>query len=161
MHANPSGFLKICILNSLKEKPMHGYELIKRMEAHGWKPSPGSLYPILASMKKKKLISLRVVGNKKIYTITRSGTAAIKNIELHKERILQDMKKTSKVISDFLGEDMNRESRRMKALDRQELAIPMMRIGRKLMLCMNKKSNLKIIKKILSDAEKQIDELLK
>lgn len=47
----PKGFLRHYVLNLLREKPMSGSELMDRIEEETggrWKPSPGSLYPLLA-----------------------------------------------------------------------------------------------------------------
>src|SRR5579872_3697742 len=44
------GDLKLVILDLLKEKPRHGYDIIQELEKrfHGfYSPSPGSVYPIL------------------------------------------------------------------------------------------------------------------
>jgi hypothetical protein len=45
-----SGDLKYVILKLLRDKPMHGYEVMKALEeqTHGcYRPSPGSVYPTL------------------------------------------------------------------------------------------------------------------
>jgi DNA-binding PadR family transcriptional regulator len=47
----PKGFLRHYVLNLLREKPMSGSELMDKIEEQTggrWKPSPGSLYPLLA-----------------------------------------------------------------------------------------------------------------
>jgi hypothetical protein len=47
----PKGFLRHYVLNLLREKPMSGSELMDEIEEETggrWKPSPGSLYPLLA-----------------------------------------------------------------------------------------------------------------
>jgi DNA-binding PadR family transcriptional regulator len=47
----PKGFIRYHVLESLSEKPMSGSEIMeeieKRTSGH-WKPSPGSIYPLLA-----------------------------------------------------------------------------------------------------------------
>jgi len=47
----PKGFLRYQVLELLNEKPMSGSEIMneigKRTNGH-WKPSPGSIYPLLA-----------------------------------------------------------------------------------------------------------------
>ncbi|MBE0512651.1 PadR family transcriptional regulator [Candidatus Bathyarchaeota archaeon] len=47
----PKGFLRYCVLKLLKENPMSGSEIIEEVEKQTdgrWKPSPGSVYPLLA-----------------------------------------------------------------------------------------------------------------
>lgn len=47
----PKGFIRYQVLQSLGEKPMSGSEIINEIEnrtSGHWKPSPGSIYPLLA-----------------------------------------------------------------------------------------------------------------
>ena len=47
----PKGFIRYHVLEALNEKPMSGSELMEEIEKHSggfWKPSPGSIYPLLA-----------------------------------------------------------------------------------------------------------------
>jgi len=47
----PKGFLRFYVLRLLREKPMSGSEIMEEIkkETDGiWKPSPGSIYPLLA-----------------------------------------------------------------------------------------------------------------
>jgi len=49
--AVPKGFLRFQVLELLSEKPMSGSEIINEIERRTggcWKPSPGSVYPLLA-----------------------------------------------------------------------------------------------------------------
>jgi DNA-binding PadR family transcriptional regulator len=50
----PKGFLRYYVLRLLKEKPMSGSEIMEEIakETDGrWKPSPGSIYPLLSWLK--------------------------------------------------------------------------------------------------------------
>jgi len=50
----PKGFLRYYVLKLLKEKPMSGSEIIEEIEKETdgrWKPSPGSIYPLLSWLK--------------------------------------------------------------------------------------------------------------
>lgn len=47
----PKGFIRYQVLESLGENPMSGSEIIDEIESKTngrWKPSPGSIYPLLA-----------------------------------------------------------------------------------------------------------------
>jgi DNA-binding PadR family transcriptional regulator len=60
-HAVPRGLLRFYILKLLTEKPMKGYEVITRIEERTmgiWKPGPGSIYPMIASLRKEGLIQV-------------------------------------------------------------------------------------------------------
>jgi DNA-binding PadR family transcriptional regulator len=71
------GDLKLVILRLLEEKPRHGYEIIKELEARSsgaYSPSPGTVYPTLTML--EDLGYARAVpeeGGKKIYEITEEG----------------------------------------------------------------------------------------
>jgi len=73
--------LELAILGLLKEKPMHGYELKKRltyMLGHFWTVSYGSLYPALKRMEKSDYIEKAYSVKEKtrhrnVYRITSDG----------------------------------------------------------------------------------------
>ena len=47
----PRGFLSYGVLKILNQKPMSGSELMEEIEKRtGWKPSPGSIYPLLSRL---------------------------------------------------------------------------------------------------------------
>jgi DNA-binding PadR family transcriptional regulator len=70
------GDLKYIILNQLKDKPSHGYEIIRAMEDsfHGfYTPSAGSVYPTLQMLEDMGYVSSSERDGKKVYTITAEG----------------------------------------------------------------------------------------
>jgi DNA-binding PadR family transcriptional regulator len=70
------GDLKYVILNLLKDKPSHGYEIIRAMEEsfHGfYTPSAGSVYPTLQMLDDMGYVSSSEHDGKKVYTITEEG----------------------------------------------------------------------------------------
>jgi DNA-binding PadR family transcriptional regulator len=88
----PRGFMEMHILRIL-ENPHHGYEIIKHMEQECvyWKPSPGSVYPILQKLKKAGLITEKKRGRKNVYTITKAGREKMKRVDLYKGEIKDKM----------------------------------------------------------------------
>jgi DNA-binding PadR family transcriptional regulator len=71
-----SGDMKYVILKLLKEKPMHGYEVMKALEeqTHGcYKPSPGTVYPTLQWLEDESLVKSDEVEGKKVYSVTDAG----------------------------------------------------------------------------------------
>ncbi len=78
------GHLKFAILKVLEKEPLHGYAIIKRIEESTgiWKPTTGSLYPMLAQMQKENLVSSKCAEKKgrkkKDYCITKKGIAELK-----------------------------------------------------------------------------------
>ena len=53
----PRGLLKFLVLKMINEKPMSGAEIVEKIENEtgSWKPSSGSIYPLLARLHKKGL----------------------------------------------------------------------------------------------------------
>ncbi|WP_243274776.1 PadR family transcriptional regulator, partial [Streptomyces albus] len=67
------GDVRASILALLKERPMHGYEMIQEIaERSGgaWKPSPGSVYPTLQLLEDEGLIASESEGGKKHFSLT-------------------------------------------------------------------------------------------
>ncbi|MEU9882939.1 PadR family transcriptional regulator [Streptomyces phaeochromogenes] len=73
------GDVRASILALLKDRPMHGYEMIQEIaERSGgaWKPSPGSVYPTLQLLEDEGLISSATEGGKKLFSLTDAGRTA-------------------------------------------------------------------------------------
>jgi DNA-binding PadR family transcriptional regulator len=73
-----AGDMKYVILKLLRDKPRHGYEVMKELEErmHGcYSPSPGTVYPTLQWLEDEGLVVARDVEGKKVYEITDTGRA--------------------------------------------------------------------------------------
>ncbi|MCX4452608.1 PadR family transcriptional regulator [Streptomyces sp. NBC_01340] len=73
------GDVRASILALLKDRPMHGYEMIQEIaERSGgaWKPSPGSVYPTLQLLEDEGLITSAAEGGKKLFSLTDEGRGA-------------------------------------------------------------------------------------
>jgi len=90
--------LELAILGALKERPMHGYELKKRLSyllGHLWKISFGSLYPALKRLEAKNAVEKAYTVKEKtrnrcVYRITPEGEEIFK-------RLLVDTRKSSEI----------------------------------------------------------------
>ncbi|WP_084713510.1 PadR family transcriptional regulator [Streptacidiphilus rugosus] len=70
------GDVRASLLALLKERPMHGYEMIREIaERSGgsWRPSPGSVYPTLQMLDEEGLIASEESGGKKLFSLTDAG----------------------------------------------------------------------------------------
>ncbi|MBX9426525.1 MULTISPECIES: PadR family transcriptional regulator [Streptomyces] len=70
------GDVRASILALLKDRPMHGYEMIREIGERSdgaWKPSPGSVYPTLQLLEDEGLITSASEGGKKLFTLTDAG----------------------------------------------------------------------------------------
>ncbi|MFG2651999.1 PadR family transcriptional regulator [Streptomyces sp. NPDC048436] len=73
------GDVRASILALLKDRPMHGYEMIQEIAGRSggaWKPSPGSVYPTLQLLEDEGLISSASEGGKKLFSLTEDGRTA-------------------------------------------------------------------------------------
>jgi DNA-binding PadR family transcriptional regulator len=77
------GFIRIHILyHATEEKGIYGVEMMKELERHGYKISPGTLYPILHKMKKDKMLKIEKNNiNGKIRIIYRTTIIGEKTLE--------------------------------------------------------------------------------
>jgi DNA-binding PadR family transcriptional regulator len=74
----PKGLLRFLVLKLLTEKPLSGAEIVEEIERETdgrWKPSPGSIYPLLASLQDKGYTheSPNGEGGMKRYVLTEEG----------------------------------------------------------------------------------------
>ena len=70
------GDLKYVILELLKDKPRHGYDIIRELEEQSYgfyKPSPGVIYPTLQMIEEMGYAISAEQEGKKIYSITEEG----------------------------------------------------------------------------------------
>jgi len=70
------GDLKYVILDLIKDKPRHGYEIIRELEelSHGlYTPSPGAVYPTLQMLEEMGYATAVERDGRKVYTITEEG----------------------------------------------------------------------------------------
>ncbi len=102
------GFLKIVVLKALAESPHSGYSLMKHIEEKvGSKPSPGSMYPLLDSLKNEGLIEVKVVGRAKDYKLTVDGKHKLHAVDEKRNECLNNFLEGMKMLSAMTGEDMS------------------------------------------------------
>jgi DNA-binding PadR family transcriptional regulator len=75
------GFIKIHILHHAAERPVYGLWLIEELGRHGYRLSPGTLYPLLHSLEKENYLKCqkKVIEGKirKYYQTTAKGRKAL------------------------------------------------------------------------------------
>lgn len=70
------GELKFVLLRLLADEPMHGYELMRRLEEESgglYTPSPGSVYPTLQLLEDQGYVSSTQEDGKRVYRLTSTG----------------------------------------------------------------------------------------
>lgn len=75
------GFIKIHILHHAAEQPVYGLWLIEELDHHGYRLSPGTLYPLLHALEKENYLNCqkKVIEGKirKYYRTTAKGRKAL------------------------------------------------------------------------------------
>jgi len=98
-----SGEVKYVILRLLKEKPRHGYEVIKALEEKlgGWyTPSAGTVYPTLQLLEDQGYVRVQEEGGKKVYHITPEGEAFL---EEHRDTLDDILERVRDAVRGFTG----------------------------------------------------------
>ncbi len=136
----PVGFLESFILSILREEPMHGYKLMKKIKERTgfWKPSPGTIYPTLHSLLKRGFIRELREGRRRKYKLTRKGLKISREIKLievelrnkaleilsktNKSKIFSHFSETFKLILKVLGES-ERERKAIEIINETNLKL--------------------------------------
>ncbi|MBV8657980.1 MAG: helix-turn-helix transcriptional regulator [Burkholderiales bacterium] len=103
--------LQLLLLALLAEKPAHGYELIKALEARSngfYTPSPGMVYPALTYLEELGHVSVTLDGNRKCYALAEEGRTYLAEnqarVDAMLERLSHIAQKMDSVRRAFSGE---------------------------------------------------------
>jgi DNA-binding PadR family transcriptional regulator len=72
----PKGNVRGLLLAALLEGGAHGYELMRRLEEQAggrWRPSPGSVYPLMQLLEDEGLVRSTEQDGRKVYDLTPGG----------------------------------------------------------------------------------------
>ena len=70
------GNVRAAILSVLADEPMHGYQIMQRLEERSggmWRPSPGSVYPTLQLLEDQGFIKGEDVEGRRVFLLTEAG----------------------------------------------------------------------------------------
>jgi DNA-binding PadR family transcriptional regulator len=98
-----SGEVKFVILRLLKEKPRHGYEVIKALEEKlggYYTPSAGTVYPTLQLLEDEGYVRAVDTDGKKVYHITPEGETYL---EKHRDLLEEILDRVRETVRDFTG----------------------------------------------------------
>jgi DNA-binding PadR family transcriptional regulator len=97
------GDLRLVLLSLIDEKPRHGYELIKDLEAKfggEYAPSPGSVYPTLTLLEELGYArSVTSEGTKRLFEVTPEGRRYLKDNQAALDSALARMEMAAKAVS--------------------------------------------------------------
>src|SRR5919199_770692 len=81
------GNVRAAILALLAEEPRHGYAVMTELAARSgglWRPSPGSVYPVLQQLQDEGLVASRDAEGRKVFELTDTGR---QYVEEHAEEL--------------------------------------------------------------------------
>ena len=73
------GDVRSAILLVLADEPMHGYQIMQRLEEKSggaWRPSPGSVYPTLQLLEDQGIIKGEEADGRRVFSLTEGGAEA-------------------------------------------------------------------------------------
>src|SRR5712691_11388702 len=111
-----AGDMKYVILKLLRDKPRHGYEVMKDLEErmHGcYSPSPGTVYPTLQWLEDEGLVVAKDVEGKKVYEITDAGR---KFLDEHRDVVDDIFERVREAVDRTLGGAMGDVNRSLGRL---------------------------------------------
>src|SRR5947209_4234034 len=103
------GDVRAAILLLLDEVPLHGYQLIHRIEEDSgglWRPSPGSVYPALQLLEDERLIRPEQEEGRRVFHLTESGKAYVSEqrteLEAAREAVTDRMNPQARALHDLV-----------------------------------------------------------
>ncbi len=101
------GDVKYFVLHLLRDKPKHGYEIIKEIEQFFggfYTPSPGVIYPTLQMLEDLGYVTSTTEDGKRIYQITEEGRRFLEE----KDQLVHDIREK---VTDFWGTSFKKDVR--------------------------------------------------
>ncbi len=98
------GFLTFQIMYELGKEPLNGQQIADRIaERRGSKPTPGTIYPALKDLKKRKMIAGKREGNQIIYHLTEDGKEGLEEASRYFYRAFGDIMEDCKIVVMRIG----------------------------------------------------------
>lgn len=152
---------------------MSGSELMSKVEKEfGWKPSCGSVYPILNVLEEEKLAKVKNLGektHKKVYSLTSKGKSELKKKKTQKKDLADEIIRVHKMVASLYNIDAEKVEEMMKQMEDgkmpflqvhkevEELKMEMFRIASEDIISENKEE----VKRILMTATKELRKIKK
>lgn len=77
-----NGLIRLHVLHHASREPIYGLEMIRELSRHGYRLSPGTLYPLLHGMEAQGFLRSKNAGGggrqRRVYTATDAGRKALK-----------------------------------------------------------------------------------
>ena len=158
----PKGFLRYHVLEALNQKPMSGSELMEEIHKHtggNWKPSPGSIYPLLAWLQDNQYIKeLAHENGLKRYELTQTGEVLLEEQTKIRENFTQDAGFMSHPFFDRFFSNIPEEQTKQIRTSMKGLLFASIKLGKNLREHYSEK-DLDEALKVLDEAAKKLEEI--
>lgn len=94
-----SGFVRMHVLHHAEEGDLFGNWMIEELRRHGYKISPGTLYPMLRMMEKDGWLKGRDekgAARRRFYNITAKGRKALKEVRARLQELFREVRTKKK-----------------------------------------------------------------
>ena len=160
----PKGFIRYHVLQALSEQPMSGSELMLQIEKHtggNWKPSPGSIYPLLSWLQDNAFIKeLPTENGLKRYEITPSGKELLEEQVKIREKFMQEGGPFASPFFDRFFGNAPKEKTNQIRCSMKRLMMAALKVGRSMRENYSEK-DLDQALKVLDEAAGKLEELNK
>jgi DNA-binding PadR family transcriptional regulator len=158
----PKGFLRYHVLEALSQNAMSGSELMEEIHKHtggNWKPSPGSIYPLLAWLQDNAYVKeLPTENGFKRYELTQSGKDLLEEQTKIREKFRSDMGfMTNPFFDRFFGNVPQEKTNQIRA-SMKELLVSTIKLGKTLKENYSEK-DLDEALKILNETSQKLDDI--
>jgi DNA-binding PadR family transcriptional regulator len=158
----PKGFLRFQVLEALSQKAMSGSELMEEIHKHtggNWKPSPGSIYPLLAWLQDNQYITeLQHENGLKRYALTQTGKDLLKEQIRIREKFRADTGFMTHPFFDRFFANVPKEKVDQLRATTKKLFFSSMKLGRNLRENYSEEE-LDEALKVLEEASRKLDEI--
>lgn len=99
LHRVLAGFVRMHVLHHAEEGELYGQWMMEELRHHGYKISPGTLYPMLKTMVKDGWLTSREEkdGNRRtLYRITPHGAEALQEVRAKLKELFNEVGKEGK-----------------------------------------------------------------
>lgn len=89
-----SGFIRLHILHHAGEHPVYGHWMMEELREHGYRISPGTLYPMLRGLERDGLLRAEgdpEVPRKRVYSITPAGEEALREARERLQELFREV----------------------------------------------------------------------
>ncbi len=89
------GLVRLHVLHHAAQEAVFGLGMIKELSRHGYRLGPGTMYPLLHSMERRGWLKSRAAlvegRQRKSYTATRAGKAALREGRMRVRELMEEM----------------------------------------------------------------------